>query len=693
MALQYVGGATATKAGATSGNTTISLTALTGGIATSAQAGDVVIAGFATGSTADRTLLIQDPSGTAYTLVGSELYSNGTSYDTNLRVGLKELTAADASVTFGPTGNAADAGAMFVHVWRGEDETTILDVTAVTATGTGTGRPDPGAITPSTNGAVIICIGAGAAATGAVFTAAYLSNFRTATSVDTNDAMIGVGSVAWSSGAYNPAVWTGGSTVTSNSWAAVTLALRPGAVLGSVTEAASATDLPDVFSQSVSDSVSEESAAETAASVIGGTSANQAESASATDASLPTVIHSVYAYVSFLQLEIPRPLGALYYVSQTDALTAGTSDVGTLNKFVSALDAASAAHTQSGLVTFPGAVSDALAILASQSTTAVFVSSQADNSSSSAATSGANLLLYAVSGEAASGTSSASNTAVTSATDDESGDAFDAAGMLVTTSAAASDTELADDTASVAATFAAARSEPTASFDEPDATATLGTAVSDAGSASATASSLAVIPVDLDDAVSVSDFTSALVAGYVSAMDAAAAEAFQSVLAGFVVSALAAASGTSTQDASAQIVCATSASTSANSVEQAQAVVVADTLETSILGAAALADVTFSASALEAALAEAFGRRFVFRAALPSTGGQVSFVVVDLAPVAQLVAGTPGVSVQYGEIFCTPAEAGQQDGVVATADIPAMDAESSAIYYDAPAAGRASTFE
>ena len=53
MALQYVGGNTATKAGATSGNSTISLTALTGGLSASAAAGDLVIAVFATGSAAD----------------------------------------------------------------------------------------------------------------------------------------------------------------------------------------------------------------------------------------------------------------------------------------------------------------------------------------------------------------------------------------------------------------------------------------------------------------------------------------------------------------------------------------------------------------------------------------------------------------------------------------------------------------
>lgn len=226
MALQYVGGNTATKAGATTGNSTISLTTLTGGIASSAAAGDIVIAVFATGSAADRTLSITDGT-TAYTLINAELYSNGTTYDSNLRVAYKVLTAADASVTFGPTGNNADAGAMAVHVWRGVDTGTPMDVAAVPATGTGTGRPDAASITPTTTGAVILVAGGAAAGTGAVFVASALSNFRTATSSDTNDAMVGIGSFAWVSGAYDPAAWTGGTTNAADAWTAMTIALRP----------------------------------------------------------------------------------------------------------------------------------------------------------------------------------------------------------------------------------------------------------------------------------------------------------------------------------------------------------------------------------------------------------------------------------------------------------------------------------
>lgn len=241
MALQYVGGNTGTWVGSTGTTNSISLTALTGGIASSAQAGDLVIAVYVTGSAANRALSITDPSSTSYTLIDAELYSDGTTYDTNLEVAYKRLTAADATTRFGPTNSTADAGAAVVHVWRGVHATTPLDVAAVAATGTGTGRPNAASITPTTSGAIVLVAGGGAAATGAVFTATELSNFRTATSADNNDAMVGLGSFAWSSGAFDPAQWTGGTTNAADSWAAMTIALRP---------AATATLTPSLYTNS-----------------------------------------------------------------------------------------------------------------------------------------------------------------------------------------------------------------------------------------------------------------------------------------------------------------------------------------------------------------------------------------------------------------------------------------------------------
>jgi hypothetical protein len=211
MAIQFVGGATSAKLGATSGNTTIALNSgLTGGIASAVAAGDLVIAVFATGSTADRTLVITADAN--YTQIGTEQYSNST-FDTNLRVAYKFMgTTPDTSVTFGPTGNNADAGAMAVYVFRGVDQTTPLDgVTPAVASATNTVLVNPPSITPATSGAFPVFVGAGAHSGGVdTYSSSDLTAFRSVGGLDdTNDVSIGIGHIDnWTSGAVDPAAWT-----------------------------------------------------------------------------------------------------------------------------------------------------------------------------------------------------------------------------------------------------------------------------------------------------------------------------------------------------------------------------------------------------------------------------------------------------------------------------------------------------
>jgi hypothetical protein len=242
MAISFVGGATAGKAGATSGDSTIALdSGLTGGIGTAVAAGDFVIAVFGTGSNTDRgTLAITD--GTIdYELIGAELFSSD-SWDANLRVAYKFMgETPDASTTFGPTLDAADAGAMAVRVYRGVDPTTPLDVAAVQATGTDTAQADPPAITPVTDGAVIVCVGAGGHSRGSAgsYSSSDLTAFQVQSANDSNDAVIGVGhKTDWTSGEFDAAAFTfsgGAGDGTSYSWCATTLALRPAAGAGNVT--------------------------------------------------------------------------------------------------------------------------------------------------------------------------------------------------------------------------------------------------------------------------------------------------------------------------------------------------------------------------------------------------------------------------------------------------------------------------
>lgn len=231
LTLEYVGGRVGNKAGATSGDTSVALNSgLTGGTASSVSAGDLVIVAYATGSTADRTLAITDPSAANYTLIGSELYANGTTNDTNLRVAYKFMGATpDASLNIGPTGNAADGGAWAIHVWRNVDQTTPLDgVTPTTATNTGTSRPDPPSITPTTAGAKVIVATGGATGTGTTaFTFANANNLIQDNGVDTQDGRASLASYDWTSGPLDPAASSTGAANAGDSWAAVSFVLRP----------------------------------------------------------------------------------------------------------------------------------------------------------------------------------------------------------------------------------------------------------------------------------------------------------------------------------------------------------------------------------------------------------------------------------------------------------------------------------
>jgi hypothetical protein len=226
--IQYVGGATARKSGTTSGTSTIPIDAgLTGGIASAAQSGDFVIGFFACGNSTTPTLSITDGS-SDYTPVTGQIAASDTA-DTDLYAAYKRITS-DTDVYFGHTASVENAAAMAVMVFRGVDATTPLDVAVVTATGTSDGNANPGSITPATNGAVIVAVGA-AADVGVVdydtFTSSDLTDFLTISKDDTYGIIIGVGYYQWISGAFDPAAFNVTYDSASDSWAAITFALRP----------------------------------------------------------------------------------------------------------------------------------------------------------------------------------------------------------------------------------------------------------------------------------------------------------------------------------------------------------------------------------------------------------------------------------------------------------------------------------
>ena len=221
--LEFVGGRTAGTAGTTS-NQLFSLTTITGGIASAPREGDIVIVVLSIASTADRSYRIS-----GYTQI-ADIYVNDDE-DINLQVGYKIMGATpDTTFTItGGSGSAFDGLSVAVHVWANIDPDNPIDVTSTQATAVDTANPNPASITPVTPGAQILVAGGSATNLNTVYnTPGYLSNFYTSVGLDTNDATVGLGNIAWSGGAYDPAAWTiTGADSINFSTAAVTMALRP----------------------------------------------------------------------------------------------------------------------------------------------------------------------------------------------------------------------------------------------------------------------------------------------------------------------------------------------------------------------------------------------------------------------------------------------------------------------------------
>jgi hypothetical protein len=193
------------------------------------QANDLLLVYYGAASTTNLTLTVNgNDSSSPYNIL-HDLYANDT-YDANLTVAWRVMPSTpDFRLQLSPAGSGNGAAAL-IFVFRGVDPANPFDVTSTTATGTNSVLCNPPAITPITNGALIVAGGVGAHNNGTkTFTSSDLDNFATRASIDTNnESTIGAGLKEWTSGAFDPAAFGfSGTNSTSYSWAAVTLALRP----------------------------------------------------------------------------------------------------------------------------------------------------------------------------------------------------------------------------------------------------------------------------------------------------------------------------------------------------------------------------------------------------------------------------------------------------------------------------------
>lgn len=227
MALVYVGGA---EASGNSAAFTVSLAALTGGADTAAQAGDlvVVVCGFVGTANGDPGV-----STAGYT-EEVDLWANDTR-DSNMSVSWKLMGGTpDTSVSINGSGTTTNGSAAVVHVWRGVDQTTPLDAATTSITGTNAVAPNSPAITTVTDGAVVLSAGlwTGAAADTSVTAPAGYTN-QVDISIDPGSAVIAAvaSKLIATAGTEDAAVWTGVTSSTSDSWAAVALAIRPATIV------------------------------------------------------------------------------------------------------------------------------------------------------------------------------------------------------------------------------------------------------------------------------------------------------------------------------------------------------------------------------------------------------------------------------------------------------------------------------
>ena len=224
-ALTFVGTA---EGSGTSAAFNVSLTSLTGGSDSAAAAGDLVIVAEGWGGTANGNPGV----GTAGYAEVADLHGNDTR-DANFSVSWKIMSSTpDTTVSCNGSGTAGNGTACVVHVWRGADQTTTIDVTTTSTTGTNAATINSPSITPSTSGAYVLSLGLGTAAASAGDTSITApTGYGNQADINGNGTSVscevGIASKAWTSGAEDPAAWTNITTSTSYSWGAATVAIRP----------------------------------------------------------------------------------------------------------------------------------------------------------------------------------------------------------------------------------------------------------------------------------------------------------------------------------------------------------------------------------------------------------------------------------------------------------------------------------
>jgi len=225
--IEFVGGYTEAYDGTTS-DKTISLTSLTGGLDTQPSEGDIVVILYGVGGVNSTYGIVNLPTG--YTSVITQQVNDA--YTSISRVAYKFMgSTPDTSITIpSGTGNTNFGGSISILVFRNVNTTTVLDVAALYTITNNVSRPNPPAITPITEGAVILaggCVGHNNSITH-TFSSGDLTNFISSDGYDNYDCITGIGYKLWEGGVFDPTQFSctlGDSS--SESAIGYTIALRP----------------------------------------------------------------------------------------------------------------------------------------------------------------------------------------------------------------------------------------------------------------------------------------------------------------------------------------------------------------------------------------------------------------------------------------------------------------------------------
>jgi len=204
-----------------------------GGGAVTPATGDfilvIAVSGSSVNHTGLRTAITSNSTGAFTNATALQIAVSDTNYCSSGCV-YQFKGASDTTVNLPGVTGVPNTVANILLALRGVNATTPLDVTPTTVATASTGQPNCPSITPVTAGALLIEIAGAAQGTGTAFSApsdmtAGFKAFEMLNGVDTAVAMAIKND--WTTGAFDPAAWTGSTTSTSDSCVGYTLAIRP----------------------------------------------------------------------------------------------------------------------------------------------------------------------------------------------------------------------------------------------------------------------------------------------------------------------------------------------------------------------------------------------------------------------------------------------------------------------------------